>query len=43
MQTDVFIPAKALNLTPLPFKTNETKDELRIIKDLKPHAYLCLT
>jgi hypothetical protein len=43
MQTDVFIPAKTLNLTPLPFKTNETKDELRIIKDLKPHAYLCLT
>ena len=43
MQTDVVIPAKTLNLTPLPCKTNETKDELRIIKDLKPHAYLCLT
>ena len=40
---DAFIPAQISNLTPLPFKTNEVKDDLRIIKNLKPHADLCLT
>ena len=40
---DVFIPAQISNLTPPPSKTNEIKDDLRIIKNLKPHADLRLT
>ncbi len=43
MPMDVFIQSKISILPPPHSKTNETKDELRIIKDLKPHAYLCLT